>query len=136
MANLHAAIGLSQLAKIDLIASTRREACRTYNRELSQIEQVRVPNTDFVDVTPFLYYIRVPEEDRDRLRSFLSDKGVDTGIHWQPGHWFTLLKDCPRGDMTVTDRVGSQILSLPLHSCMEENSLARVIDGIREYFAR
>jgi dTDP-4-amino-4,6-dideoxygalactose transaminase len=136
MANMHAAIGLSQLAKIDLIASTRREACRTYNRELRGIEQVRAPNTDFADVTPFLYYIRVPQEDRDSLRAFLADRGVDTGIHWQPGHWFTLLKDCPRGDMTVTDRVGNEVLSLPLHSCMEESTLDRVTEGIRAYFAR
>jgi dTDP-4-amino-4,6-dideoxygalactose transaminase len=38
--------------------------------------------------------------------------------------------------MTVTDRVGSQILSLPLHSCMDQSALARVIEGIRDYFAR
>jgi dTDP-4-amino-4,6-dideoxygalactose transaminase len=107
-----------------------------YNREISQIPQVRVPNTDFADVTPFLYYVRVPEGDRDSLRTFLADRGVDTGIHWQPGHWFTLLQDCPRGDMTVTDRVGNEILSLPLHSCMEQSTLDRVIEGIRAYFAR
>lgn len=136
MANLHAAIGLSQLAKIDLIASTRREACRTYNRLLAGIGQVRVPNTDFADVTPFLYYIRVPQGDRDSLRAFLSDRGVDTGIHWQPGHWFTLLKDCPRGEMTVTDRVGNEVLSLPLHSCMEQSTIQRVVDGITAYFVR
>jgi dTDP-4-amino-4,6-dideoxygalactose transaminase len=134
MANLHAAIGLSQLAKIDLIASTRREACRTYNRGLSDIPQVRVPNTDFADVTPFLYYIRVPAGDRDGLRAFLSDRGIDTGIHWQPGHWFSLLKDYPRGDLSVTDRIGNEVLSLPLHSCMEQPTIERVIDGIRAFF--
>src|SRR5205085_11734549 len=65
----------------------------------------------FKEVTPFLYYIQVPPQCRDELRQHLSNLGVDTGIHWQPGHWFTLFKDCKRGSLDVTDKVGRQILS-------------------------
>jgi dTDP-4-amino-4,6-dideoxygalactose transaminase len=136
MPNLHAAIGLAQLAKIDTISTTRREACRYYNERLAEVAQVRTPNTDFTDVTPFLYYIRVPESDRDALRKHLSDRGIDTGIHWQPGHWFTLLKDCRRGDLSVTDQVGKEILSLPLHSSMPRETLDQVIDGIRDFYSQ
>jgi dTDP-4-amino-4,6-dideoxygalactose transaminase len=134
MANLHAAIGLSQLAKIDDISRTRREACRYYNQHLGGISDVRVPQTDFGDVTPFLYYIRVPADKRDPLRAHLSEQGIDTGIHWQPGHWFSLFKDCRRGDLSVTDRVGNEILSLPLHSRMDQTTLERVVHGIRDFF--
>lgn len=134
MANLHAAIGLAQLAKMEKISESRRSACRYYNENLSRIEEVTVPKTDFVDITPFLYYIRVPEERRDALRAYLKEHGVDTGIHWQPGHWFTLLKDCRRGDLSVTDRVGKEILSLPLHSLMKTETLDRIIGGIRDFF--
>jgi dTDP-4-amino-4,6-dideoxygalactose transaminase len=135
MANLHAAIGLRQLARMDIISSTRRAAGRYYNQHLTDIPDVRVPATDFTDVTPFLYYIRVPACKRDNLRAYLSQRGIDTGIHWQPGHWFTLFKDCRRGDLSVTDRVGHEILSLPLHSCMEQGSLERVVGGIRDFFS-
>lgn len=136
MANLHAAIGLEQLAKIDRIGESRREACRYYNENLVGIPEVAVPKTDFEDVTPFLYYVRVPGEKRDALRNHLSKRGVDTGIHWQPGHWFTLLKDCRRGDLSVTDRVGHEVLSLPLHSMIGREALDRVIGGIRDFFWR
>ena len=60
LANLHAAIGLAQLAKIDQIIDSRREACRHYSERLSLLSQVRVPATNFDEVAPFLYYIRVP----------------------------------------------------------------------------
>jgi dTDP-4-amino-4,6-dideoxygalactose transaminase len=134
MANLHAAIGLVQLAKMEKIGRSRMEACRYYNENLSGIGEVTVPKTDFADITPFLYYIRVPEKKREGLRAFLKERGVDTGIHWQPGHWFTLLKDCRRGDLSVTDKVGHEVLSLPLHSMMPRSTLDRVIEGIRYFF--
>ena len=134
MANLHAAVGLSQLAKMERITVSRRDACRYYNGHLSGLNEVIVPKTDFADVTPFLYYIRVAADSRDALRAFLFERGIDTGIHWQPGHWFTLLKDCRRGDLSVTDRVGNEILSLPLHSMMTTDTLDRVVAGISDFF--
>jgi dTDP-4-amino-4,6-dideoxygalactose transaminase len=134
MANLHAAIGLAQLRKMAIISETRRAACRYYNENLGQIREIRVPKTNFEDITPFLYYIRVPESKREALRAHLKERGVDTGIHWQPGHWFTLLKHCRSGDLSVTERVGREILSLPLHSCMSRESLDSVITAIRSFF--
>lgn len=134
MSNMHAAIGLAQLAKIEKIAESRRSACVYYNENLRDIPGVIVPKTNFVDITPFLYYIRVPAEHRDALREFLKNRGVDTGIHWQPGHWFTLLKDYRKGDLSVTDRVGNEVLSLPLHSLMQTRTIDVVIDGIRSFF--
>jgi dTDP-4-amino-4,6-dideoxygalactose transaminase len=134
MSNLHASIGLAQLAKIEKIAESRRSACVYYNENLREIPGVIVPKTNFVDITPFLYYIRVPAAHRDALREFLKNRGVDTGIHWQPGHWFTLLKDYRKGDLSVTDRVGNEILSLPLHSLMQTRTIDVVVDGIRSFF--
>lgn len=136
MANLHAAIGLAQLAKIDTIAESRRSACRRYNDGLGGLPQVRVPATDFADVTPFLYYVRVASEQRGALRDHLNELGIETGVHWQPGHWFSLFRDCRRGDLAVTERVGREILSLPLHSCMPMETIDRVVDGIRGFYAR
>jgi dTDP-4-amino-4,6-dideoxygalactose transaminase len=135
MANLHAALGLAQLAKFERIASTRRETCRFYNERLADLAEVKIPRSRFDgDITPFLYYVRVPAESRDELRAHLKARGIDTGIHWQPGHWFTLFRHCRRGDLPVTERVGHEILSLPLHSCMPRADAERVVDGIRGFF--
>jgi len=133
MANLHAAIGSSQLAKINSISKSRRKVCQYYNEQFADIPEIRIPLTDFKEITPFLYYIRVPEEKRDALRAHMLKQGVDTGIHWQPGHWFTLFKNCKKGDLSVTDRVGKEILSLPLHSEMDRKSVDRVVKGIKSF---
>lgn len=136
MANLHAAIGLAQLTKMEQISETRRASSRYYNEHFSVIPGVIVPKTDFTDITPFLYYIRVHENERDNLRAYLLEQGIDTGIHWQPGHWFTLFKDCRRGDLSVTDQVGKEILSLPLHSLMPIETVERVVNAVASYFGR
>jgi len=133
MANLHAAIGLAQLAKIDRISQARRNICRQYNSLLANLPNVRPPETDFHDVVPFLYYIRVSGGMRDALRSYLFDRGIDTGIHWQPGHTFSLFKDCKKGDLTVTEALSGQILSLPLHSDMSAKMVIRIAEAIASF---
>jgi dTDP-4-amino-4,6-dideoxygalactose transaminase len=134
MSNIHAAIGLAQLAKIELITETRRKVCRFYNTELRKLKEVITPDTNYEGITPFLYYIRVPAEKKEALKIFMIENGVDVGVHWQPGHWFELFKDARRGDLSITDRIGHEILSLPLHSCMDEGSMTKVVKTIKEFF--
>jgi dTDP-4-amino-4,6-dideoxygalactose transaminase len=134
MANMHAAIGLAQLAKMEDITKTRREACCYYSERLAGLPEVKVPNTDFSSVTPFLFYIRVPEHARGPLREHMRQRGIDSGIHWQPGHWFTLLKDCRKDDLAVTERVGREILSLPTHSRMTREEMERVAESVASFF--
>lgn len=135
LANLHAAIGLAQLKKIKTIIESRRFAASYLSERLRQIPEVSVPKTDFTDITPFLYYVRVPAAKREAFREHLRNYGVETGIHWQPGHWFSLFKNCRRGDLSVTERVGQEIVSLPLHSCMTTDTLERITNAIESFFA-
>ena len=134
LANLHAAIGIAQIRKLPRIAAARRAACRVYNEGLGRLEQVRTPPTDFDEVVPFLYFVRVPADRRDALRDHLAARGIDTGIHWQPGHAFSLLRDRRRGDLTVTDRVAAEILTLPLHSDPAPGTVDRVVEGVASFF--
>ncbi len=133
LANLHAALGLSQLAKLESITTTRRQSCRRYNERLSDARFDPTPPTDFAGVTPFLYYARVPAEHRDGFRRFLDENGIDTGIHWQPGHHFSLFQGCRRGDLSVTEAAGQEIVSLPLHSAMSPVLVDRVCDAVLEF---
>lgn len=134
MANLHAAIGLAQLGKINIIAASRHDLCLYYTDELSQVPGIILPQSDFADVTPFMYYIRVQDGKRDALQKHMREQGVETGIHWQPGHWFTLFKNCKQGDLSVTNQVADEIMTLPFHSLMPQETRQRVVDSIRSFF--
>ncbi|MEC8927593.1 MAG: DegT/DnrJ/EryC1/StrS aminotransferase family protein [Verrucomicrobiota bacterium] len=134
LANLHAALGLEQLSKLDIIASTRRATCRAYNEAFTCLEGLDVPPTDFDGITPFLYYVRVAPDRREDFRGWLEKQGVETGLHWQPGHGFTLFRDCRRGELPVTEQLAREIVTLPLHSCMAEENQGRVIAAVQSFF--
>lgn len=135
MANLHAAIGLAQLSRFADIAVSRRAAGDYYTRQLIGIQGLIVPEPNLESVVPFLYYIRVPANVRDELRSHMRNRGVDTGIHWKPGNWYSLFEGCRQGDLSVTNRVAREIISIPLYSGMSEDSLDKVVYAIRSFFA-
>ena len=106
---------------------------KLYNELLEVVPKVATPNSTFNDVTPFLYYIRVPSNYRNQLRAYLESKGIDTGVHWQPGHWFELFKNCKSGDLGVTEGIANEIISLPLHSCMDLNNVEYICAEITKF---
>ena len=79
--------------------------------------------------------IRVPAEARQELIEFLKERGVPTGIHFLGAHEFSFYRDARRGDLSVTDRVVREELTLPLWSYMDDEVLDRVAGAIREFFA-
>lgn len=133
LANLHAAIGIAQISKIDKIRTTRQQVCKKYYENLSKIDWIEAPKGDFNSINPFLYYIKVLNGRRTELREHMKKQGVDTGIHWQAGHNFTFLKNCSRGLLEITDRIVEQILSLPLHSSMSDSDVEHVIQAVRSF---
>ena len=134
LANLHAAIGLAQIKKFDWIAATRRNAFAYYDTELRNLDGLILPNADLTSVVPFMYYVRVVDGQRDDFRSYLLEQGVETGVHWQPGHLFSLFKNCRAGDLCITEKIGKEIVTLPFHSGMEDKIIDRVICAVRSFF--
>ena len=136
LTNIMASVGLSQLARAEEFIANRQRHCRLYSRLLAGIDGLCTPATDYVGVSPFIYYVRVPAPRRAALIERLKEKGIDTGIHFVPAHRFRLLAGCRRGDMPVTERIAGELVTLPLHSHMETEVVARICDEIRAFFAR
>jgi dTDP-4-amino-4,6-dideoxygalactose transaminase len=131
---VQSAIGLAQLEKLKEFVTNRQAYCRGYNARLAGIPEVVTPPSDYQDVGPFIYYVRVPEEARADLIAFLESRGIPTGLHFQAAHDFTFYREARRGDLSVTDRVSRQELTLPLWSFMDDAVLDRVCAGIADFF--
>lgn len=133
LTNINASIGLSQLARVDEFIGARQSSCQLYNELLSGVPEIRTPETDFEGISPFIYTIRVLDGRREALIEHLRANGIATGIHFMPAHSYTYYRVCRRGDMTVTERLSSQILTLPLHSEMTRGTVAFISDTIRDF---
>ena len=135
LTNIMASVGVSQIKRIDEFIASRQQVCRAYSSAFGSIDGVKTPATDFSGISPFIYSLRVPSALREPLIAHLQDRLVDTGIHFIPVHKHTWFTDAPCGDLTVTDAVVQEVLTLPLHSNMNGESVDRVIEGVSSFFA-
>jgi dTDP-4-amino-4,6-dideoxygalactose transaminase len=135
LANLHGAIGLQQLKKIKQIKEKRQNIYRFYTEALSEIEGIVIPPILSEGVLPFIFVIRVLNNKREEFINFMSNAGVDTGIHWQPGHHFSYFESCPKGDLSVTDMIADQIVTIPFYPDLTLEQAKTVADAIKEFFS-
>lgn len=81
------------------------------------------------------YTIRTPE--RDNLRKFLQEKGIETAIHYPiPCHLQPALSylGYRGGDLPVSEKVSKEVLSLPIFQYLSEDEVDYVIDTIIGFF--
>ena len=130
-----AAIGLAQLDLVDEFIANRQNYCRYYDGGLRDLQGLELFDTDWNGVAPYIYVVRVRDPlQRSTLIDHLKALGISTGIHFLGAHNFSFYQNSRRGDLSITDRVCEQVLTLPLHPYMGEETLDRVIDGIRSFF--
>ncbi len=133
--NIMASIGISQIKRVGEFIASRQKVCKAYNEAFDGIAELTVPHTDFEGVSPFIYSLRVQHERREGLIAFLQERLIDTGIHFIPVHKHSYFADAPHGDLSVTDKVVREVLTLPLHSNMRPEFVERVIEGVTSYFS-
>ena len=134
MNSVCAGIGISQIKRVKNFIETRQEVCQQYNLAFSNILGIALTCTDFSNISPFIYTIRILDNKREKLIQHLKNIGIDVGIHFIPVHKHKFFINSKHGDMTVTEKVVDQIVTLPLHSHMKKEYVKRVIDGITSFY--
>jgi dTDP-4-amino-4,6-dideoxygalactose transaminase len=82
-----------------------------------------------------LYVIRAPQ--RDELQAWLKERGIFTGIHYPvPNHLQPALNflGYKQGDFPVTEKVVSEIISLPMFAELTDEEIQTVADSVRAFF--
>jgi len=134
LANLHAAIGLSQLKRLPEWIVNRRQIARAYNVAFENLPIV-TPEAELPQISMFGYAIRALGGERDELRAHLWEHEIDSGVHWRPAHWLTRFRSCRGAErLPVSDLLGSEIMTLPLWSEMDEEELACVVDAVWGFY--
>lgn len=98
MSDIHAAVGLEQLRRYDVMLAKRKEIVALYDRILSGTDWAILPfRKDAIRETSYhLYMLRIKgftEAQRDRLIQMLADEGIATNVHFIPLPMFTLYKN-------------------------------------------
>ena len=133
LANLHAAVGLSQLKKINKIKQSRKKSLNLYNKYLVNEKQLVVPIPNHKNIIPFHYCLRIKGNKRDELIKYLKKNGIDAGIHWKPNHKHSLLKNYRSDDLKITNKIYNEILSLPFFTNIRTDEIRRVCNTIKKF---
>lgn len=133
---IQAAILQKKLSVLDELNARRREAAAMYRKLLSDTNAEPVGVDDRMTHVYHLFVIR--HERRDKLREFLDREGISTIIHYPvPVHEQPAYDGYePQHDLSVTETVTSEILSLPIHPWVTDNEIKAVVDAIQKFETR
>ena len=134
---IQAAILRIKLKRLDQWNARRRELARMYDERLKNTGVI-VPEipSDIRRHVFYTYTIRVTGGRRDDLRKYLGDRGIGTQIHYPvPIHLQQSAEflGYRKGDMPVTERVASEVLSLPMFAELTDQQLERVAESVRSF---
>jgi dTDP-4-amino-4,6-dideoxygalactose transaminase len=116
MSNIMAAIGLEQLKRFPQMATTRQHLAHRYDELLQGHPRIQPLPHDYKVVVPHIYVVRIKDmSNRKILQKQLLEKGIQTGIHYQPNHVLSFYHDPSALPLPVTDKVFPELLTLPLH---------------------
>lgn len=136
MSEFQAAVLNVKMKRIEKWTEMRRKNAERYNIRLGEIEQV-IPPSELEGVKHgyHLYVIRV--KDRDKLKLFLEENEIGTGLHYPiPLHLTQAYSylGYKKGDFPVAEKLADEILSLPMYPELTEEQIEYVCEKIKAFY--
>lgn len=134
LTDIQAALGSSQLKRLDGFVAARRGLAQVYDRELADLPLSRPESAVDAESSWHLYPVRFPEGAHQRRAVFegLRDAGIGTQVHYLPVHLHPYYRErgFSPGDFPQAEAFSSSVLSLPLFPGLTSGQQARVVDAL------
>jgi dTDP-4-amino-4,6-dideoxygalactose transaminase len=135
MTDIHASIGLAQLAKLPANNARRREIAGRYDRELRGV----ITPTARPGVTHVYHQYTIRVNRRDEFVEALREQGVGSGVYYPiPVHRQRPFVELGYGDQQfpVAERLCLEVVSIPVHPSLADDEVDRVIAAVNAVAAR
>jgi dTDP-4-amino-4,6-dideoxygalactose transaminase len=140
MSDLHAAVGLAQLDRLDWLIERRRALAAAYDAAFADLEAISVPGWRPGYLHTYQSYCIVltdasPVDQASAMRA-LKERGVTTrrgcmAIHQEP----YFVKRYGHVSLPVSERLAARTVTIPLYPTMTGDEQAHVIESVREIVA-
>lgn len=139
LSDLHAALGLSQLQRIDVAVGRRRALAERYAQLLDGLP-IELPRLDMDDASAWhLYAVRFHGGSavRRRVHARLAEAGIQTQVHYIPLHRQPVFETLGSvtGTFPAAEAYYAGALSLPLHPGLAHADQDRVVAVLRDVLA-
>lgn len=135
LSDVHAALGISQLTRIDSFIQKRWRLAQNYHDAFNSLD-IKLPILDESSAW-HLYVIEVDVERRDNLFTFLRSKNIGVNVHYIPVHWHPYYQQLgfKKGDFMHSEAYFRQAITLPLYPDLTADKQEYVISAVKEGFA-
>jgi UDP-4-amino-4,6-dideoxy-N-acetyl-beta-L-altrosamine transaminase len=132
MTDIHAALGLSQLSRLNALVGRRNELARRYDDAFAKLPIQRQELLDAVYSARHLYVIRVPATMHRGLFEHLRAEGIGVNLHYIPVH---LQPEYRRlgfreGQYPQAEQYYREAMSLPMYSALTDEQHGRVAEVV------
>ncbi len=138
MTDIQAALGLSQLERIDILIKKREEAAQFYNSHLNDLPVILPRQNDSCCSCWHLYVIRLKLDEirlsRKQVFDALRQSGIGVQIHYIPVHTQPYYKRLGfnAGDFPESEQYYQEVITLPLFFGITNEELDYVIQKLKE----
>jgi len=132
---MSAALGISQLRRIDKFLAKREHVAALYSRRLQQMDWVRPPVIrSGVRMSWCLYVVTLAEGlDRDRIMQAMAALGIPTRGYFSPVHLQPYIRKAfgsKEGDLPVTESMARCCVALPFRNNLTEAQINRAVSAL------
>jgi UDP-2-acetamido-2-deoxy-ribo-hexuluronate aminotransferase len=135
---IQAAILNIKLKHLDTYSESRNQMASHYDTAFAGIKELQVPERQFNSTHVFHQYtMKVKNGKRDELQKFLSEKGIPSMIYYPlPLYKQEAFKQFVDSDfkLAITEALCEEVISLPIHTEMELESMEYVCSQVKSFF--
>jgi len=144
MTDIQAALGITQLAKLERMQGIRLEIAERFNEEFSKMPELEIPVTkDYARHAWHLYILKLNLEklsiDRAEFIEELKAEQIGTSVHFIPLPMHPYYRDkfgFKKGDFPQAETTFERIISLPLYPKMSKQDTEDVIEAVQRIVGR
>ncbi|KGE85649.1 MAG: DegT/DnrJ/EryC1/StrS family aminotransferase [Phaeodactylibacter xiamenensis] len=139
--SIQAAILDIKLAHLDEYAAARRSAANYYDQAFAGIEGLQTPARDPKSTHVFHQYtLKVANGKRDALQKHLQEAGIPNMIYYPVPLYkqkaYQQAMDQQIDYLPVTEDLCNSVISLPMHTELDEPTLAHIADQVKAFFQK
>jgi len=134
MTDIQAALGSSQLLKLDSFIERRKEIVKKYNKAFLDNASITIPyQTSESDSSWHLYIIQVPQNRREVFKA-LQARNIGVNVHYIPVHMLPYYQEIgyKNTHLPMAEKLYEHIITLPLFPGMTDQDVEDVIQAVQE----
>ena len=134
--SIQAAVLRVKLKHLDTFNAHRLGAADYYDAELSEIAELKTPNRKYG--THVFHQYTIQCKRRDELKNYLKERGIPSMIYYpvplNEQEAFKNIVDASKTSFPITEQLCQEVLSLPIHTEMDEEQLNFITNTFCSFF--